>query len=68
MDELVKLVSEKAGVSEDKARDAVKTVIAYLKKKLPAPVAKQIDKVLNGGGDIDVEGLADSLGGMLGKK
>lgn len=65
MDELVKLVSQKTGLPDDKARMAVQTVIDYLKKKLPAPVAGQIDAALSGGG---VAGAAKSLGGMLGKK
>ena len=68
MDELVQLVAEKAGVSEDQARQAVDTVVEYLKEKLPEPIAGQVDKVLSGTGDVDVQGLAQSLGGMLGKK
>ena len=67
MDDLVKLVSEKTGLSEEKARQATETVISYLKDHLPAPIAGQIDKALSGGG-VDVEGLAKGLGGMLGKK
>ncbi len=68
MDELVQMVAEKAGVSEDQARQAVDTVVEYLKEKLPEPIAGQVDKVLSGTGDVDVQGLAQSLGGMLGKK
>jgi hypothetical protein len=67
MDELVKLVSQKTGIPEDTARTAVQTVVGYLKQKLPAPIAAQIDTVLAGGGP----GLGDAakgLGGMLGKR
>lgn len=67
MDELVKLVSEKTGLPEDKARQATETVISYLKDHLPDPIAGQIDKAL-GGGSVDVEGLAKGIGGMLGKR
>ena len=69
MDELIKMVSEKAGLSEEMAKTAVETVIGYLKKKLPAPIAGQIDGVL-GGGEMpaDLGGLAKGLGGILGKK
>ena len=63
MDELIKLVTEKAHISEDQARAAVKTVLDFLKTKLPAPVAGQIDALLSGGGDI-----AGKLGGLFGKK
>lgn len=66
MEELVQLVSEKTGLPKDKAKIAVQTVIDYLQKNLPAPVAGQIDKALSGGAD--VEGLAKGLGSVLGKK
>ena len=65
MDELVKLVVKKTGISEDMARKAVDTVIGYLKDKLPAPVAGQIDSLLDGNG---AGGLAQTLGGLLGGK
>jgi len=69
MDQLVKLVAQKTGLSEDMSRQAVQVVIGYLKDKLPAPVAAQIDGVLGGaGGGQDLGSLAAGLGGMLGKK
>ena len=68
MDELVKLVSKKTGLPEATAKTAVETVVGYLKKKLPAPIAAQIDGVLGGAGAAKgVEDLAKGLGGMLGK-
>ena len=36
MDELVRLLSQKVGMSEDMARQTVDTVLDYLKDKLPA--------------------------------
>ena len=69
MDELIKLVSQKAGLSEEQAKAAVETVMGYLKDKLPAPIAGQIDSVLGGGGM--PKGLGDltkGLGGILGRK
>jgi hypothetical protein len=67
MDELVKLVSKKTGLSESQSKQAVETVIGYLKGKLPAPVASQIDGIL-GGGTSQVSNVAKGLGGLLGKK
>ena len=63
MDELVKLVSQKTGISEDQARVAVETVIRFLKEKLPEPIAGRVDDVLSGEG---AEGLMKGLGGLLG--
>lgn len=65
MDELVKLVADKTGLPPAQAKVAVTTVLDFLKKKLPAPVAGQIDAVLAGGG---VEEVAKGLGGLFGKK
>ena len=50
MDELVGLVSAKTGLSEETAREVVDIVIGYLKDKLPAPIAGQIDGLLAGTG------------------
>jgi len=46
MDELVKLVSEKTGLSEEMSETTVKLVLDYVKEKLPAPVAAQVDALL----------------------
>ncbi|GAB4474959.1 MAG: hypothetical protein Kow00124_15450 [Anaerolineae bacterium] len=66
MNELIKLVSEKTGLSEDMAKVAVNTVLDFLKKKLPNPIAAQIDSALSG--DVDLGDVAKGLGGLLGKK
>ncbi len=62
MDELVKLVSQKTGISEAQARQAVTVVINFLKERLPAPLAGQIDNVINN------PGVAGTLGGLFGGK
>lgn len=46
MQDIVKLVSERTGISEPQAQTAVETVVAFLKERLPAPVAVQVDTVL----------------------
>ena len=69
MDELVKLVSQKTGLSEEMAKTVVEMVVGYLKEKLPGPIAGQIDSVLGGAGLAESAGdLAKGLGGILGKK
>ena len=69
MDELIRMVSQKAGISQDVAKVAVETVLDFLKDKLPAPIAGQLDSVLEGGDLGDVGGdLLEGLGGFLGKK
>jgi uncharacterized protein (DUF2267 family) len=68
MDELVKLVTEKTGISEAQAKQAVETVMGFLKDKLPGPVAGQVESALTGGDLPDVGGLGKTLGGLFGKK
>jgi hypothetical protein len=69
MEELISLVSQKTGLSHDAATTAVQTVIGYLKDKLTAPLAAQIDGVLSSGQAADSLGdVADSLGGLFSNK
>lgn len=75
MDDLIKQVSNRTGLSEDKAKTAVETVINFLKDKLPAPIAGQIDGALSGaggtmasGGGAVMDKAGDLLGGLFGKK
>jgi uncharacterized membrane protein len=65
MDELAKLISQKVGVSEAQAKQAIEMVLSHLKERLPAPIASQIDGVVSGGG---LGGVAGALGGILGNR
>ena len=62
MEELIKQVSSRSGISEAQARDAVNTVLGFLKDRLPEPLADQVDNVVAGGG-----GVVGSLGDIAGK-
>lgn len=66
MEELTSLVMKKTGLPKETAQMAVKTVVDYLKKQLPAPAASAIDSFLGGKGQM--AGAADMLGGLLGGK
>ena len=69
MDDLIKLVTKKAGISEGQAKAAVETVLGFLKERLPGPIAGQIDTVLGGGGGLGQAGdIAGAVGGLSGKK
>ena len=71
MEALVNLVSEKTGISPELAQKAVDITLNFVKDKLPAPVAEQIDGLISGeggeGGGV-LGGLTKGLGGMLGKE
>jgi hypothetical protein len=66
MEELYALVVKKTGLPKEQAKMVVDLVIDFIKKKLPAPVAAQVEAVLGGKGDLGA--AAGLLGGLLGGK
>ena len=64
MDDLVKQVTQKAGITEAQAKIAIDTVMTFLKTKLPPQLASQLDALVKGGNPDD---LAKSLGSLFGK-
>jgi len=48
MQELIKLVTEKAGISESQAKSAVETVVSFIKDKLPGGMGGQVESFLSG--------------------
>jgi len=65
MEEIIKQVTERAGISEAQARTAVETVVGFLKNRLPEPLAGQVEGFLGGAGGA-VGGVADRAGDVLG--
>lgn len=69
MEELIKLVSQKTGLSEEMSRKAAETVIGYLKERLPSPLASQIDAFIKSGASSNAaDDLISGLGGLFNKK
>lgn len=74
MDELVQKISQKTGLSTDKAQEVVNVVVSHLREKLPAPLASALDEYLSGGSTeggslIDrAKAMASGLGGVFEKK
>jgi hypothetical protein len=67
MDELVKAVSQRTGLSEEQSRQAAQAVLDFLMTKLPPPLAEQIKGALSGKAP-DMTEMGKNLGGMLGKR
>ena len=72
MDELVKLLTEKTGLPDDKARMAIETVVDFLKQRLPSTVAEQLNTCLSspaGQGIAEkVKSMAQGVGSVFTKK
>ena len=47
MKELINIIVQKTGISEENAHKAVQVTLGFLKTKLPAPVAAQLDSFLS---------------------
>ena len=74
MEELIRQVTERTGITDAQARTAIDTVMGYMRDKLPASMSGTLDGVLGGGANV-AGGVADTaqnvlggLGGMFGKK
>ena len=69
MDELIEAIKQKTGLPADKAKGAAEAALDFLKEKLPAPIAGQIDGFLEGNSDSIADGIGDAtnkLRGMFG--
>lgn len=67
MDELIQQLETRVGLSPAQAKQAADTVLAFVKTRLPAPIAGQIDGVLGGkAGGAGLGGIAKDIGGMFG--
>ncbi|HEX6292604.1 MAG TPA: hypothetical protein VFZ66_25690 [Herpetosiphonaceae bacterium] len=66
MDLLVQQITERTGISESQAREAVQMVAGFIKTQLPAPIAAQVDAILSGQGGENLAGQAQQMLGNLG--
>jgi hypothetical protein len=66
MEELIRQVAERTGISEAQAQTAVITVLGFVKGRLPEPLAGQLDGFLGGGVSGAEGGLGAAAGDVLG--
>ncbi len=75
MNELVNLVAQKTGLSQEDSQKAVVAIMDFLKTKLPPPIASHLDTLMTGGaegtlGALEAEAgelLKGKLGGLFGQ-
>ncbi|MDE3109163.1 MAG: hypothetical protein KGL02_04405 [Acidobacteriota bacterium] len=71
---MAQALSQKTGLPQDKAQEAVNFVVDHLKQKLPASLSSGLDSFLSGnsgesGSLLDkAKSVASGLGGILGSK
>jgi nucleoid DNA-binding protein len=47
MKELINIIVQKTGISQENAQQAVQVTLGFLKTKLPTPLASQLDSFLS---------------------
>jgi hypothetical protein len=62
IDELVKSISEGTGLGADQARTVVAVVMAFLKGRLPVPLASSLESIV--GGEAGTGSTAGGVGSM----
>ena len=65
MDELIKTVSERAGINPEQAKTAVTSVIEFVKGKLPM-LGEQVQGLISGEGGGSLANAADVIKKKLG--
>jgi len=64
MQQLINLITEKTGISQEQAQGAVESIVSFLKDKLPFGLGDHLDNALNDNGE--GEGLLDKAGDLIG--
>ncbi len=68
MDELISIIVQRTGLSEEQAGEIVNIVIEFIKGKLPGPIANELDSLISGEGGGVLGSITGALGGLFGKK
>ncbi len=75
MNELVQIVQQKTGLSQDMAQTVVNTVMEHLKSRLPASMSAGLDQLMGGTASADptskgglLETAETMISGMMGSK
>jgi hypothetical protein len=68
VDELINQVAQRTGLAPEQARTAVDTVLSFLKTRLPAPIASQLDSALSGSAAGGMAEAAKGVGSRFGNK
>ena len=65
-EQVINMIVKKTGISQENAQKAVLVVFDFLKPKLPAPIATQVDSFLNTG-SVNTSGFTPQTGGFVSK-
>lgn len=66
MEELIKMVTQKTGISEAQAKSAVDAIVSFLKDKMPGGIGNQVEAFVKGGGSAgNIGDVKDKVSGLF---
>ena len=65
-EQVINLIVKRTGITQEHAEKAVLVVFDFLKTKLPAPIASQVESFLNTG-SVNTSGFTPQTGGFVKK-
>jgi hypothetical protein len=70
MDELIRQITSRTGISDAQAREAITIVLNFAKERMPATLAGQIDNIIGGNPSQgqSVQEHLNQLGGLFNKR
>jgi nucleoid DNA-binding protein len=60
MEALIKMITDKTGISQEQATTAIQTVISFIKENMPAGMGSQVDSFLQSDKKETFTGVADT--------
>jgi hypothetical protein len=66
-EQVINLIVKKTGITQENAQKAVLVVFDFLKMKLPAPIASQLEPFLTGG-PVSANAITEQAGSFLKSK
>jgi hypothetical protein len=66
-EQVINLIVKRTGITQENAEKAVLVVFDFLKTKLPAPMASQLEPFLTGG-PVNANAITEQAGGFLKSK
>jgi hypothetical protein len=65
MNELINMIVQKTGISQEHAQKAAQVAVDFFKTKLPAPISAQLDSFLTGEATVGSNPVMEQAGGFL---
>ena len=65
MNELINMIVQKTGISQEHAQKAAQVAVDFFKSKLPAPISAQLDSFLTGEATVGSNPMVEQAGGFL---